>query len=370
MDIYKISRVESIILIVFIMITNIILNFPEEIIQTTASSSILSVFFVTLIAIFISYIIYLLFKPFESYDIFDVANFLAGKWLKILLGIIFFSLIIFKASLFLRTFSECLKVTYFSNTKILLIISAFIIAATFSSKYGTSSIIKSSILILPIALLSIVVICIFSSKNFIFERIYPLLGYGLKNTFVDGSLNIYAFSNLLYLYLIVPNLKQRDDFKFICLFSSIISGILLILVVSTFVLAFPFFISTEEILTLYTVSTLIEIGKFIQQLDAVFIFTWIVTILGYLSISITFSCNIFQKLTNIKYTKHIVFPISLLILGISLVTNNVAQLAFLENVILKYITIIFIFIIPISILILANLKYKQKKHTRKDSLYE
>ena len=64
-----------------------------------------------------------------------------------------------------------------------------------------------------------------------------------------------------------------------------------------------------------------------------------------------------------QYTKWYVSLFATLIFGISLLPENMQQVNFLENTVYKYIIIILIFMVGLSILLLANLKYHwiQKK---------
>ena len=58
----------------------------------------------------------------------------------------------------------------------------------------------------------LVLIFLANSRNLSFTQVFPILGYGAKNTFVNGLSNIYAFSSISFLFLIMPLLKDYKRF--------------------------------------------------------------------------------------------------------------------------------------------------------------
>ena len=88
----KIGNIEAIFLIVTIMINHIILNLPKALLNVTGSSGLLNIVFITLLAIGIVYLIYRLLGHFPGLDILDISEFLGGKTLKLIIGILFIAL--------------------------------------------------------------------------------------------------------------------------------------------------------------------------------------------------------------------------------------------------------------------------------------
>ena len=80
-------------------------------------------------------------------------------------------------------------------------------------------------------------------------------------------------------------------------------------------------------------------------------------------LSLYFATSIFQKITNIQSLKWTIGIFASLTFGIALLPKNLQQLSFLENTVYKYIILILVIGISLSVLILANIKYliSQKK---------
>ena len=85
----KINNREAIAMIISICINMAILVTSQIIIESCASSSILNTFYISIIAIAITFLICYLYKKFVGLSILDISEFLGGKPLKIIVGILF-----------------------------------------------------------------------------------------------------------------------------------------------------------------------------------------------------------------------------------------------------------------------------------------
>ncbi len=355
----KLGTTQAVLFILIVMINKIILNFPKKIILDTGTGSLVNLIYIGIIVILFCLLLSKLFKKFETYDIVDVSEFLGGKFLKILIGIIYIAIFLLTASTVTIDFSSMLKSIYFNSSPILFILLFFLIALVVSNLIGFKSIIKANCLIMPFMLVSILLILFGTSKEFVFQRLTPILGYGYKKTFLLGTSNIFAFSGFTYLYFIMPLLKEKENFKKISIISMVISWVFLFLSVSSLLLVLPFITYTEELNSLYLITRLVKYGDFLQRTDALFIFLWILSTMSYLSIVSFFIITITKKIANITNEKPLIFPYACIILGLCLIPTDIIDLNFLENNIYKYSTIIINFIVCPIILILANLKKKR-----------
>lgn len=266
-------------------------------------------------------------------------------------------------SIFLRSFSEGLKIIFFPRTTVPTIMLLFLIAMIMVNRLGFHSIVRSNLFFMPIILFSILFIFIANLDSFTFERMMPLFGNGFFSTFFSGLSNLFAFGGISFLYLLPPYLKEQKKYKKIAAVSIGLSAFFLLTSVATLLFIFPFVTTTEEIFPLYLASRYIEFGRFFQRLDAVFLFVWIISVISYLSITLYFSTSIFKKITNLQHTKWISPLFSILVFAIGLLPENLKQISFLENAVYQSFVIILVFLVSIILLILANMKYQliQKK---------
>ncbi len=357
----KIGTLEAIMLVLTIVITHTISSLPREILVSTKSASLINLVFVSILVILFAYLISKLFKKFPGSDIIDVSEFLGGKVFKIIVGIIFISYFLVSSSILLRNFCESLKIIYYPMTNILFIIAMFVIAICTANRLDFNASLKTNLLILPLVLASMIFLFFSNMNKFSPERIFPIFGDGLFDTFVLGLGNIASFGGVAFLYFLPPYMKQPEKLKKVSMISIGLSAIYLILCVATLLFMFSFFIDTNEITPLYNATRYIEFGSFFQRLESVFLLIWILAFACYLSIVIKFSMSIFKKLTNIETKKPLVDIFGLLILAITLLPKNYAISENFELKIYPCLVIGIVFFLGGSILLLANLvKNKQK----------
>ena len=361
MNYSKIGTLEAIGIVFIVLCNHLVLNMPQSIISSTGSASILNIAYVFLLALLFILLVIKLFKNFSTYDIIDVSEFLGGKFLNVLISIIILLYFILTSSTLIRNFSEGLKIIYFTNYPIYAILLFFIVSATICNYFGSKTVIRANLLIIPIIFISLLLVFIASFNNIIPQRALPILGYGSYETFIQGISNIFSFNGLFYLFFILPMLDKKENFSKISLISIIIIGAIILICITCLLLAFPFITSFKELSPLYLTIRYTHFGDFFQRPESLFILTWIISMISYISVSLMFSIKIFKKLTNIEHEKYMILPFSAILFIFSLAPKGMAEISFLENTVYKWLTIFITFVLFLFILIFANIKYRRKK---------
>lgn len=355
----KISTAGAIMLTLSIVISYITSSLPRTFINETKSATLLNIIYTTIIVLLIILLVCKLFKNFPGLDILDISKFLGGNVFKNIVGGLFIAYFIVSSSIMLRNFCEGLVVVYYPLTSYVFIILMFIISIAISNRLGFNATLNTASIIFPLVLLSAILLFVGNLDNFSFRRIYPILGDGFYNTFILGLQNIGAFGGICYLYFLPPMLKEPEKFKKIAITSVIFSGLFILLCVATLLFMFSFFITTDEIIPLFSAARHIEFGTFFQRFESLFLLIWIISFCCCLSIVCKFSAHIFNKMFNLSDIKPILNIFTILIFGVSLLPKNYAISNLFETEIHRYLRIAVAFILGISILILANLKKKK-----------
>ena len=232
----------------------------------------------------------------------------------------------------------------------------FLISSVIVNKLGFKNIVKTNTLIVFVVLITVVVIFVASLNKVDYQRIFPILGYGVKETFITGALNIFSFGGLIFLYLIRPNLKDHRKYKKIGIISIVLSALYLLLSVSSLLFLFPFLTTGTETLSVYMSTRTIEFGNFFERTDALFILVWIFTFLSYLSVIISYITKINKKTFNVQNSSPIIYIVALLIFIVSLIPKNNAQIMFMETTLYKYSALIIVFLYSFLILLIGYIK--------------
>lgn len=353
----KIGTIEAILIVLSVLAPFTVISLPRTIINEIKSSSLLNIVYITIICLVIVFLIYKLFRKFPGADILDISNFLGGNIFKNILGLIFIFYFIVTSSILLRNFCESLKVVYYPYTDIVYIALLFIISIGITNLLGFDATIKTTTIIFPFILISIILLFFGNISHFSFERMFPILGDGFKNTFITGITNIGCFAGITYLYFLPPLLKEPEKFKKISLLSVLFSGLFIFTCLATLLFMFSIFIKTDEIMPMFVVSRYIEFGSFFQRFESLFLLIWIISFCCYLSIACKFSNYIFKKIFTLEDSSPLIYIFITLIFTISMLPKNYAISNIFETSIYRIVTIAII-LIGIITLVLANLKKK------------
>ena len=387
----KLNIIEASFLIVIVMIVHIISNLPNLIISEIGTSSIINSIYVFALVIIFFLIVNKLFKPFIGLDILDIAKYTFGSFYEKLLSLLYIAYLLFASGMLLRRFAEILKVIYFHNVSIAVIILLFLITGIIANTISKRALISANTIIMPALLTSVIVIFVSAFSSYNFNSVFPVFGYGLKNTFVYGSSNIYCYGGLIFIFLIMPFLKNCNDLKKVGITSIVLSGGFLILSVSSVLMLFPFIKDGTNALAVYLSSREVDFGRFLQRSDALFMFIWMFAFISYLSVILFYvqiirkkglSCVNTSKNSNNAENKSYTFQTSsskrkdnfylllssIIIFIIALSPNNVWELAFLEKTIYKYFSLIVVYSISFFTLLIGYFKKRrsnivQKKNT-------
>lgn len=359
MNTEKIGKFEAICLILIIIINEIVLNIPNLIIYITGSSAIITVIILSIIAILFSITLNKLFNNFLGKDIIDISEFLGGKSLKIITSVLFLGFYILISSIGTRYLTNSIKIIYYNTSPFLYLLMFFIVPAVIINKFGLKAVSSTNVIFILIVGISLLFLMLCSYTHFSISRMFPLFGKGLNETFILGATNIFAFTGLAYLFFLPPLLKNKYDFKKVNIISIVLTAICLIFSISSLILTLPIITKSDEMLSIYLLTRMVDFGNFLERLDALFIFSWLLSLLASLSVNIFYIINILKKALNLQDEKNLVLPVGLILLGGALLIKNYAQIKFLGDYVYKYGFIVLVFVFSLSILFFANLKYKK-----------
>ena len=364
MNYTKLGNFEAICLIVILFINHIVLNLPQMILDNSGSASILNCIYIFILILIFTIIFTKLLKKFTGLDIIDISEYLGGKFLKVLIGLVCIIYLITETAFLTRMFSKNLLLLYFNNYPLAFFLFIFLFIGILANFIGRKSIIKSNTIITPLALISIAITFIFVVDQFRFEHSLPLFANGTDKIFLYGASNIFAFNGLFFLFFISPLLNKKEETSKVAFISVLICGILLFLAIATLVFAFSDIYYISRLSPLYFIIVNSKLNGFLERPELIFIFIWALALMSFISITLMFCINIFRKLTNMeeKNSKPLAIMFSCFIFVIALVIDNVFDLEMVANAFYKYGSLILIFGVFTIILIAANIKKRKYKN--------
>lgn len=362
MNYSKLGNIEAICLIIVIFVNHIVLNLPQMILNNSGNASILNTIYILILVLLFAMLILKLLKKFIGLDIIDISEYLGGKPLKILIGVLCIIYLIFETVFLTRMFSQNLLLVYFPSYPISFILFLFLFIGVVANIIGRKSIIKTNTIIVPIALFSILFTFIFVADMLRIERSLPIFDNGLDKIFLSGASNIFAFNGIFFLFFISPLLNKKEDTSKVTFWSVLICGIFLILSIAILIFAFSDISSVSRFAPIYFIIINSRLSAFLERPEAIFIFIWTLALMSFINIAVMFVLNIFKKLTNIKEPKYLAISVCTIIFVLAMLMNNIFNFESIANAFYKYGTLVLIFGIFTIILVFANIKKRKNKN--------
>ncbi len=341
--------------------TKIFLNFPRKVAEDAGTAGWILTIYISIISLLLFYIISKLHRKFERLDLIDISEKSFGSIGRIIAGVVFLIPLIYIVSVVLREFSEDMKIISLTLTPISLVTVLFSIAIIIGAYLGIEPIVRVQAFLVPIIIVAYFIIIFGVAPHFELSRIMPILGTGASDIFIKGASKISIFGELLILFLIIPFLKSNKEFSKVGYISIGASAFFLTIGSLAYLLVYSYPTALENFLPIYQLTRIIDLGRFFERVESLFLIFWAIAALLYLSTGVFFITYVFQKTFKLKYQRPLIFPMMIIIFNLSLLPENLYMSVIYETRYFRDMAWIVTFLIPIIILIFARILNKNKK---------
>lgn len=316
------GRWEGICLLITMISTKAILDFPRIMVEGAGVAGWILSVYISVLALIGFWIINKLYRGFSGKDILDIGESLGGKPLKIILGTVIWIFIMLMMTVSLRLFGELIKSMGFDISPPSFLMLFFFAGVLFGAYVGIEAIVRFMAILVPVSVISFTIFIVALMPLSDINNIFPLLGNGAYEIFVKGSLKLSCFSELLFLFLIVPFLKTQENFKKSGFIAILLSAVVFLSITLLFITIYPPPVGREEILPAYQLGRTIEYGRFFKRLESILIITWSTIGFMYLSTIFFFSAYVFKKTFNLKYYRPLLLPFGVISFSFSMIPER------------------------------------------------
>lgn len=355
------GRWETVALLVNLICTNIFLSFTRMMAEDAGSAGWIMTIFVSLAAFFIYFLLMRLFKKFDGKDILEIAEIAGGKLLKIIAGLVISATLFYSTVVFIREFSEDMKVISLPASPLSYVMAFFIIGMAAGCFLGMEAIVRLNAILIPVIAAGYILILIGAIPDMKITNLFPILGTGAKDIIVKGVLRISVFAEILLLFLLPPFLggyKNVSSSGYIALsFSSVFltAGSLV------YILTFAYPGNLELFLPIYHMARLINLGRFFQRIESLFVLIWAMSALLYLTSLLYFSIYTAAKTAGLKYLDPLILPFAVTVFSAAFIPPNMVVVIKAETNFIYKSEGIALFGFFAVILALANLRKRPKE---------
>ena len=353
MDNTKISTWELISLTSVVAFTPLLVTLPRSAAEAFGTGALLHAVYIAIIVSLYFWIILKLYKNQENKDLFDLAETVGGKALKIIVGIIVITYLLSTAFITINEFSEDVKNVLFEDNSMQTVNIFFILAISIAAYFGIKSIVRISSILFPILIIGLIAIFFSLLDDINLLNLFPILGSGAKNIFINGLNHAGRYNSLFLLFIFAPKITNLKK-----------SGVLSLLSTTTIILFVVFLIFSiipypeisENYFAFFEITRMISFGRFFQRVEVIFTFIWLFVSLVYLAMALSVVIYTFKRAFNIEYPNLLLPLITLSFIGLVYIFPDTSSLLITRDFMYSYITPIIVFIAPLVLLILSKFK--------------
>ncbi|PAD76150.1 GerAB/ArcD/ProY family transporter [Paenibacillus campinasensis] len=299
-------------------------------------------------------------KLYPGLHPFEMFEQLLGSYLGKLLGIVYLFFFLHANALFIRQYAEFVITVFLPKTPVPAIIGLMAAVCALAVRGGIEVLARTAQLFLPISLIVWFGLLLITIPDWEFQNILPILEFGALPSLKGGFLLQTWYGEFIMLAFLIPFLSSGKHIKKYSLWALV--GVIITFVLISFSSLLIFGIETTNfIYPFFEVIRYINVGSFFENIDALPLAFWILTI--YLKISVFHYAMVYGTAHLLKLSDYrsLSLPLSLLLAatGLWIVPNTQKLIDFFSSVSPTYFTC-FNTLLPSIVLLAAWIQRKVK----------
>lgn len=299
-------------------------------------------------------------KKYNNKGLMDIIYELTGKYVGFIIGMLLFSIMLFLAAINSRSYVDIINAVFFVKTPMIILYLILIGCSLFIAKRGFEAIGRTAYITQPYVLTAVFVYTVLIIRQCHFEFLKPILGAGIKEILKSGVKNSSIFTDIIMISVIYKKVIGYKEYKL----ANIIGLSFGIIIVSFFCVLFIAVFDYPPVVIInylfHTAARVIYVGRFIGNMEAFFLIFWLVAAFVRYSVYIYIGTAFLSYTLQLKEVKPLLVLYAALSLMIGMLPENYFKtVELVKRMVMSYGSI-FIYILPIGLYMLSNLKEKNK----------
>jgi spore germination protein (amino acid permease) len=353
---------EAVTLLINLICTKIFLYFARMTVEDAGTAGWILTIYICLLSLFLYIFLVRFMGKFEGKDLIDIAGIAGGRTIRMITGLIVTITLFYLTTTVLREFAEDMKIISLPASPISYIMIIFILGVITGSFLGIEAIMRYHAIIVPIIATGFLIIILGVIPKMDLTNVLPILGNGAYDIFGKGFFKVSVFGELLILFLLPPFLGSHKNVKTVGFVAIGFSSLFLISGSLSYILTFPYPSNLESFLPIYQLSRLINLGRFFQRIEAVFLFIWAMAAFIYLTAVFYFMVYTFAKTAGLKYMRPLILPFGILVFSAAFIPRNLMAVVGMNIQFFSKTAWLVTFVFTGAILVIANFR----KHPEKE----
>lgn len=297
-------------------------------------------------------LLYLLMKRFPGQDLFQIFELVAGKVAGRAFILLFSLYFLYYTAISIREFTSILKAYSFPYTPVSMIVIPMMLVMTAMVYVGLEGIARVAYVFVYPIFGGLFLILILAYPFYHWEYLQPLRGYGLGTTVVTGFLRASAYDEIIILAVIINSIQGLKTFRKAGVSALVISGITISLCTACILAAFQFTAGGEHLSGMFQLSRVIYFSRFIQRIEAVFLFLWVFSAVITVSAAFYIAVKAYCRVFLINNRRPLLLSFLFLSGAVTFLPNNLSEILQLHVQIARQYSFLLIYMVPAAMLLL------------------
>ena len=297
--------------------TDVFLSYPARVAAETATSAWMIPLVSGTIVLAAFLIMHACMRGFPDHDILQLADRFLTPYVAVPLALLLVAFLFFQTALTMREFTETVVTTVLPTTPAVLVALTFLLVALYYAHKGLEGLTRVAILLAAVFAVGIAALLLLPMTWFDSRLLLPLAGRGVASTLYYGAVNSSMFLNVLMLAVTYKSVRNQEHFLRAGTVSIIVTAVLMSLVVVVYLGTFGSAPTGRTPFPLYQLARLIYVGRFIQRLEAVFVFLWVAAAVLKMGCGLWFTAYLYAAAFRMPVYRPLLYAIALSLFIIS-----------------------------------------------------
>lgn len=296
---------------------------------------------------------------FSGYSLVQFCEVTLGKWLGKIVGLLFVTFFFLLASLMVGDMGFFLTSQNLPETPIEVLQMLFALAVVMTVRAGLVVYARASEIFFPWLLFLFLLLILPLIPKFDIKNFPPVLEFGIKPV-LKAAFTFSGFQEVVVLLMLYPYLIREKGRGRSFLTGTIVGGAVLVMTTLGSIAVLGASLTANQLFPAYTLAKNIGIGHFLERIEGIMIFIWVLSI--FIKIVITFHAAVigFAQVTGIADEKPFIWPLAFGMVLVALLsyTNTIHTQTFLAAYWSPF-SFIFTIALPLLLFLISFLHKRQ-----------
>ncbi len=300
-------------------------------------------------------------KLYPGKDLYDIVILLFGKFVGKTIVVLYTLFSLYLGALVFRSFTDFIKTVATPQTPSIPIVILIGLLTVYAVKSGLETFGKCALFLLCFMITLVLIITVLVAKDMDFSNLLPIGRQGVK-IIATSAFESFSFPFAeSVLFLCIASCLPSEASPYKAYYTALlITGLLLTITTLRNISVFGYPILTDLYYPSYAIMQIVSVGDFITRIEGTVSSVFIVA--GFVKISVCLFAYTkgLTKLFNFDNYRQMVFPAFLTMIAFSRLTFRTAMAFYEDNSVYPYYSLPFLVVLPIVILIAAEIKHRKK----------